>query len=234
MPLLVAYHGAGGNPQEFEENTGFSDASINPDMITVYPAGISKSWQGAAYAAAGVNDEAFTTDLIDRILKEYCIDESRMYAAGFSNGGGFVGTLACSHDHGGRFAAFAAVSGAFYTSEEGLQGMACRPARLPVPILEVHGTDDKTVPYAGGTGRGGRLDPIPTWLSHWAERNKCKTPATNSSRDGIHHFQWPCETSDGLLRHFKIEGHGHSWPKKDKKINISPIIIDFLSAHRYS
>lgn len=42
-PLLLAYHGAGNNPAAFEGETRFSDESINPDMITVYPAGVNVS-----------------------------------------------------------------------------------------------------------------------------------------------------------------------------------------------
>jgi poly(3-hydroxybutyrate) depolymerase len=39
-PPLIAYHGAGGNPADFEAETNLSDESINPNMITVYPAGV--------------------------------------------------------------------------------------------------------------------------------------------------------------------------------------------------
>lgn len=42
-PLLIAYHGAGNNPAAFESETRFSDESINPNMITVYPAGVNVS-----------------------------------------------------------------------------------------------------------------------------------------------------------------------------------------------
>lgn len=44
LPLLIAYHGSGNNPAKFEKQTRFSDESVNPDMITVYPAGI-KVWE---------------------------------------------------------------------------------------------------------------------------------------------------------------------------------------------
>lgn len=40
-PLLIAYHGAGNNPTAFEAETRFSDEGINPNMITVYPAGVN-------------------------------------------------------------------------------------------------------------------------------------------------------------------------------------------------
>ena len=41
MPLLIAYHGSGNNPTAFERETRFSDERINPNMITVYPAGVN-------------------------------------------------------------------------------------------------------------------------------------------------------------------------------------------------
>lgn len=42
-PLLLAFHGSGNNPTEFEGQTRFSDESVNSDMITVYPAGLNVS-----------------------------------------------------------------------------------------------------------------------------------------------------------------------------------------------
>lgn len=38
---LIAYHGSGDNPANFETTTRFSDPSVNPNMIVVYPAGIN-------------------------------------------------------------------------------------------------------------------------------------------------------------------------------------------------
>lgn len=40
-PLIIAYHGSGDNPANFEKTTRFSDPSVNPNMIVVYPAGIN-------------------------------------------------------------------------------------------------------------------------------------------------------------------------------------------------
>jgi poly(3-hydroxybutyrate) depolymerase len=41
MPLIIAFHGSGDNPKNFETTTRFSDPSVNPNMIVVYPAGIN-------------------------------------------------------------------------------------------------------------------------------------------------------------------------------------------------
>lgn len=95
----------------------------------------------------------------------YCIDNSRIYATGKSNGGGFVNTLACSPGHGGDFAAFAPVAAALYTEP------ACTPARSPMPILEFHGKLDETIPYAGSAKK--HLPNIPDWLNTWGVRNVC-------------------------------------------------------------
>ena len=78
-----------------------------------------------------------------------------------SNGGGFIGTIACDAV-GGQFAALAAGSGAFYTDINGPNN-GCTPARSPLPVLEIHGGADKTVFYNGGQGEGGPEPPIPDW-----------------------------------------------------------------------
>ena len=86
---------------------------------------------------------------------------SKLTNCSFSNGGGFIGTLACSPT-GGEFAAFASGSGAFYTDLNG-PANGCAPTRTPLPILEIHGGVDKTVRYEGGQGEGGLQPPIRDW-----------------------------------------------------------------------
>lgn len=78
-----------------------------------------------------------------------------------SNGGGFVNTLACS-SVGGEFAAFAPASGSYYTDSNGPDN-GCRPAPSHLPLLEIHGGNDKSVPYQGGQGEGGIEPSIPDW-----------------------------------------------------------------------
>ncbi|KAI1263518.1 family 1 carbohydrate esterase [Xylariaceae sp. FL1019] len=229
VPLIIAYHGSGGNPTDFEITTRFSDEGLNPNMVVVYPAGVDGNWQGPTYATAGVSDKVFTTDLVNHIKDNYCIDSSRVYAAGHSNGGGFVGTLACSPDHGGnQFAAFAAASGAFYTDVVGDD--ACHPARSPLPILEIHGGADTTIPYAGGEGRGGPLPSIPDWLSRWATRNQCGTSTVSDLANGVHHSVWTCAGQGAVLQHWKIDGHDHSYPGQGAEVDASARIVEFFSS----
>src|SRR4030065_2447482 len=46
-------------------------------------------------ALENVDDVAFTSDMIDRISAEYCVDPSRIYATGMSNGAFMSYRLAC-------------------------------------------------------------------------------------------------------------------------------------------
>lgn len=88
----------------------------------------------------------------DAHLTDYC---------SMSNGGGFIGTLACDPIGSKLFKAVAAHSGAFYTDVNGPNN-GCAPAKI-LPMLEIHGTDDKTVKYAGGEGDGGPQPAISDW-----------------------------------------------------------------------
>ncbi|PHH67918.1 hypothetical protein CDD80_413 [Ophiocordyceps camponoti-rufipedis] len=184
MPLMLAFHGAGGEPTEFERTTRLSEDKINPGVITVYPAGIKGSWEGPSYATPGVDDKAFTAELVDELKKTYCVDETRIYAVGKSNGGGFVNTLACS-PVSSNFAAVAIVAGAMYDHANASADESCRPGRLPLPLLEIHATGDKTIPYNGGEGRGGSLPSIPGFMERiqgWSH----KWPTRESGYEASH------------------------------------------------
>ena len=151
-----------------------------------------------------------------------------------SDGGGFTNTLACSRDHGAPFAAFAPVSGAFYTDTNYSD---CKPSRSPLPILEVHGFVDKTIRYDGGSGNGGPLPAIPDWLSWWARRDGCEDPAADENStagDGYEYIRYSCKGDVDVVRHYKILDLGHKWPNTtitDSPIDASPIILDFFKAN---
>jgi poly(3-hydroxybutyrate) depolymerase len=148
----------------FELDSKMDEARFSGDKIMVYPNGIGGSWAGPSYHSGSTVDQdvQFTADVIADLKAKVCVDEKRVYATGMSNGGGFIGTLACHPLGSGLFAAFAAGSGAFYTDLNGPNN-GCSPSRKPLPILEIHGGSDKTVNYTGGQGEGGIEPSIPSW-----------------------------------------------------------------------
>lgn len=206
--MILGFHGSSSIGLFFEADTRLDSPRFTSNKIMVYPNGVGGSWAEASYhtQTSVAEDLQFVADVLDDIQSEYCIDDRRVYATGISNGGGFVGTLACNDTVGGRFAAFAPAAGAFYT-DAGPLNDGCTPARSPLPILEFHGGSDETVLYRGGKGEGGGEPPIPEWLGFWTERNECDTaPKEQDSFEGdVHHLVWTCNGTEGALQHYKID-----------------------------
>lgn len=232
-PLLIAYHGSETEPLDFETVTWFSDPLVNPDMITVYPAGVDLNWEGPSYANPAVSDLSFTSDLVDQLKDDYCIDPDRLYATGHSNGGGFVNTLACSEQHGSQFAGFASVSAALYTDVHGNEG--CDSTKRVRPVFETHGTVDDVIPYEGGEGRGGPLPKVREWVGRWRKRNRCDwKPKKSQLASDVTDLNWSCHGKPGTLRHVVMKGWDHEYPSRNStSLFISPRIIDWLTPLRH-
>lgn len=209
-PLIVAYHGRGSTGTEVE---GFSRLSTLPAVVA-YPngeigtgSGYRQAWQGAPYEPPGVDDVAFTRDLLDELQGDLCVDARRTYATGKSNGAGFVGLLACRLPD--RFAAVAPVAGAFYPGTE--EGCADAP---PVPVLDVHGTGDTTIPYAGDADRG--LPAIPDWVQGWVDRDGCRAaPQERTIGTDVTIRRWRDCGAGAEVEHVAVQGGGHVWPGAD-------------------
>ncbi|KAK2761253.1 hypothetical protein FQN54_001775 [Arachnomyces sp. PD_36] len=232
-PVVLAFHGSS------HIGVGFDGAALeldirlslpiiptdySADRFFVYPNGEGGAWAGPTYGEVSVDEDLqFINDLLADLKSEYegAIDSNRIYATGFSNGGGFVATLACDEEVGGQFAAFAPVAGSFYTDVNGTEG-SCNPARSPLPILEIHGGVDDTVFYDGGEGEGGPLPAISDWLGYWQERNGCTSDSTSDSDGGnVHHTTWTCNGVEGALQHWKVDENGHNWPSKTINLNMA-------------
>lgn len=109
--LVFSWHGRGKTALSQEALSSFSDPYFNPDMLAVYPQGISNQWQGDP--AATTNDILFALDLLTYISNSYCVNTEAVYSTGKSNGAGFtVNILACDPVAVTKFAAFAAASSA--------------------------------------------------------------------------------------------------------------------------
>ena len=115
-------------------------------------------FQYKALTAKGDN----TTGVIDADTPKEAREKLRarsIYVTGVSNGGGMAARAAC--ELADRLAAAAPVAGGYGTLP------ACRPSR-PLPVLEVHGTGDGVVPYAGKGPR--RSGSVAGWLGMWRWR----------------------------------------------------------------
>ncbi|KAF2495401.1 alpha/beta-hydrolase [Lophium mytilinum] len=220
VPLILSFHGRTKSATEQEGLSQFSNSSYNPDAIAVYPEGVPdakghQQWTSDPDAPADIDDILFTSDLINHLLSRYCIDPSRVYAAGKSNGGGLVNLLACDPGTSAKIAAFAAVSGAFYINGSTGKLPPCKPARVPIPVLETHGLKDHTINYTGGPDKSHRGDtmPIVSWVDDWATRNGLEIDANKTTTlcgDGartVKRYNW-AET----VEHYTFKNLYHDWP----------------------
>ncbi|KAF7971151.1 hypothetical protein HWV62_21964 [Athelia sp. TMB] len=229
-PVVLSFHGYGDNETFQELITGLSEPYIsinNLPIIAVYTAGAwgpgktftndpARAWQGAPYSPYGVDDIAYTHDVVTQVQKNLCVDNSRLFASGKSNGAGFTNELACTASTASLFAAFAPISAALYPTADPSTAAGCNPGRA-VPLINFHGLADPVIPFDGQPSNAAgnvtyALPNIDTWRTEWALRNGCPTgdsvvtnPYPNTSMN-----TWDC--GGAPVHAYSVAGLGHSWP----------------------
>jgi polyhydroxybutyrate depolymerase len=203
LPLVLTFHGAGGTARSTESTTGMSELGNRNAFISVYPNAIGRYWDVAGRGANPDDDVIFIGSLLDQLDAALCIDDSRVYATGVSNGGSFVARIGCELSN--RLAAIAPVAGGYGAQPP------CQPDR-PVSLLEIHGTDDRTVPYDGDGphGEGG----VWSFLAQWNGWDGCPGDAPVWRRLAARAFwvaKTPCAAGT-TVAHIKLVDEPHAWP----------------------
>ena len=243
VPLLLNLHGYGSNNLEQENYGDFRAIADTANFLVVHPNGVfdaanNRNWNTFGPRGSGVDDVAFLSTLIDTLARRYRLDLNRVYSTGMSNGGFMSYELACQL--GNRVAAIASVTGSMTAGR--LAG--CTGIR-PVPVLEIHGTDDRTVPNPGGMAL--QFVAIPTLLNSWVQRNGCNpTPTVTAvpdinTADGCtaERSVWAGGRNGSVVEHFRIIGGGHTWPgtafpngTTNQDINASREVWRFVRRYR--
>lgn len=198
-PVILAFHGWGETAGVMEETTGLNEARA----VVIYAEGVDRAWAPAPYArTTGDEDLAFVRALLDDVVSTYPVDRQRIFATGFSNGGGFAAYLSCRMPD--TFHAVAPVGAAYYAPIH-----ADCPGQ-PVARLDIHGTDDDVIAYHGGTRHGTPYESVPEVLDGVARRNGCEgTAITRHSREVIEQHWQGCRLP---LVHLRVGGGAHVWP----------------------
>jgi polyhydroxybutyrate depolymerase len=197
-PMVINMHGLGSNALEQQFYSGFDFVADTAGIIMAYPNGVDNQWN--AFFNFGVDDVGFISALIDTMAANFSVDLNRVYATGMSMGGFMSYRLACELEN--RITAIASVTGL-------LAYEPCDPSR-PVPVLQMHGTDDPTVPYTG----------VPLTISYWTDHNLCPPDSTVIDLPDIDPddqstvtltIYSPCDDSSEVLL-YTINGGEHTWP----------------------
>lgn len=149
-PLVIVLHGytASGGLQDLYFGT--SERGRELGFITLAPNGLVDSkgnryWNASAaccdFDLSGVDDVGYILGLIDEAAKLWHIDTDRVYLIGHSNGAYMAHRLAC--DAPERVTAIAPLAG---VSQMTLASCKSGP---PVSVLQMHGTLDSSVLFAG-------------------------------------------------------------------------------------
>ena len=247
LPLIVGFHGYGGNAEQMREQTGLDAEADKRGFVVAYVLGTgvaSKGFNagdccGAPAWASDTDDLGLAREIVKTLSAQYCVDPKRVYSAGFSNGGFMSYRMVC--EAADVFAAVASVAGVL-----GVPPETCKPAR-PVPLIHIHGTNDRTVPYEGGGAAGGLgtlagikfrsvADSVGTLRKAWTcgETSKEVAKTTDTRCE-----EWTGCAAEAKVELCTVDGGGHQWPGgkgtpvggKTSEFAATKNILDFFEAH---
>lgn len=219
LPLIIALHGGGGTARGMAIYTIFHTLDAGEDFIVVYPQSAADNWNDGRIPQSPIvraqfvyDDVGFFDALIDRLITDYPVDPTRIYATGISNGGHMALRLACELSD--RIAAIAAVTANLSAD------LDCQP-EYPVGVLVINGDEDPLVPYDGGIvarNRGTDLSTAET-MRFWQEANGCDPDPVQARQDDVTDDETALRIdtypncSDGVETTLvTVEGGGHTWP----------------------
>lgn len=238
MPLLLSLHPFVLDPEAWEAYSGLAAGAAQRGYLTVSPRGSDPGprWSVPGGLPGGPDDLAFISDLVDRMESTYCVDTSRVFAAGFSAGAAMSVAIGCQM--GARFAAIAASGGSNLTS-------LC-PDAAPIDSLILHGTADPIAPINGSQiifapplGL-----PVADVVASAAERAGCDaTPATSRFGRTIIRSRYQHCTTGRRVEYWQMDGFGHTWAGAspvldavgggtDTEISATTTVLDFFDTAR--
>lgn len=247
VPVILGFHGGNSKPKNFSKISRLNEkVADTKGYVIVYPAGYQKFWHSGDDCCGppfdeGIDDVAFVRAVLNDVEARLPVDKSRIYAAGFSNGGKMTYRVACTLSD--RIAAIVVNASSL--------GIAnCNPSR-PLSVLHFHGTADTFHPYTRGRGTATKFDMIqtgaPDTIDKWLNWNQCSAKTEVIYKKGaaqcVAHSQ--CKNNTEVIL-CTIEGMGHQWPgfhirfprKLAKKLGPSTddlsatnMLLDFFEKH---
>ena len=233
-PLVFVLHGYGGS---FDlDHVGMNEAAERHGFAVCYPQGAKdgrgKPCWNVGYpfqADMAIDDIAFLSKLARKLQKQHNLSRKNTFCTGMSNGGEMCYLLAYSKQT--TFRAVAPIAGLT---------MAWMPEKYtrtrPIPLFEVHGTQDRTSEWTGdleNKGGWGAYIAVPDAIDYWVKRNSCdkeeheKLPLKTANANQViaHRYTDTEHGNDVWL--YEIIGGGHTWGEKD--LDIAEEIWNFFS-----
>jgi polyhydroxybutyrate depolymerase len=212
VPLILNLHGYTSNALQQQLYGNFMPIADTANFLIVHPEGTGAANQQFwnAGLASSPNDINFLNTLIDSLKVQYNIDANCVYSCGMSNGGIMSYYMAALSNS--KIAAIASVTGTMFNP-----WLNTIPGRI-VPVMEIHGTNDATVPYNGNASNN--MASIDTVLKRWRSHNACNSSSlvTNvpniNTTDGATAINYKFYNSNGkaYVEHYRVVSGAHTWP----------------------
>ena len=233
-PVLMLLHANGITPEVMASLTEVADVAATQGFWAVLPAAVGGVWKDDPWKT-GADDVNFITALIAQLGGQGA-NLSRIYAAGYSNGGFMTTRLACAASD--KIAAFGIVAA---TTRYGVSNTCGTPVSRPKAWFV--GSADSIVPIAGALD----LRSADSTMSYWNSLQGCGGVLANSIPNRV--------TSDGTtvqqVRYtgcqrgvenqlYTVTGGGHAWPGGlasvtgviSQDIKATGLIWSFVSPYR--
>jgi len=237
-PLVINFHGFGDCASTYATNVGASLGlnlvADDNNFLVVYPQAAFREkgdvyWEPGDNGSQSINenDVYFTKQLISEISGEYNIDESRVYAVGYSNGGMMSYDLACN---GSDFIAAVGIMSGISLSE------TCEVADAYTSVIHFHGIGDDVLPFEGDENYFSVSEVINSWLDHNnIPASSLETTELNNGDVVRDVYTGGSENTSVVLYTVNSEFEkvgGHVWFSEDiDEVPPSQILWDFLSQH---
>ena len=187
-PLLMVYAAAGQSGHASERMTGLTPAATAAGFVVVY----------ADHRPLSIPAIEQLGTIPGLVANKWCIDETRIYVTGHSDGGTAALALAVL-DKTKKVPAAIAPSAAGWTGKD-LEAYQC-PA--PIPVMVMHGANDRLFPGWG--------TQTSAW---WAACNGCDVAKTKKVEDGCVAYQG-CASGGATLYCEGIGSH-RDWPNLNR------------------
>jgi len=245
LPLVVMLHGCTQSPDGFKDETRMNEVAEQENFVAIYPdqttaAHYNECWQwfNDANTTRGNGELELIKGMVDQVKSDHAIDDQRVYAAGFSAGGGFVPNLVV--EYADVFAAGGVHSGLMYdvaeTESDGstvMSSCSSGPSpeqegqhaydrmeqfgiTRPVPTIVFHGTSDYTVYPCNGDEETERATVTNDLALDGTDDDNLDYDADNTttgSGDSLSYTKYEYADDDGTVwvEKYKVDSMGHAW-----------------------
>ena len=230
MPLVFVMHGFTDDASSIRNYSKMNQFANQYGFAVCYPRGTLDSsgdrfWNVgyAFHENETVDDVGFLTELAEYLQVSNGLNPNYTFATGMSNGGEMCYLLACQEYN--TFKAVAPVAGMI------LQDILneCNNSS-PIPIFEIHGSQDNVTPLAGDQNNNdgwGAYPSIPFTINYFSEKNECTTVETETLpntdfTDGSYvvsekHLNG---INNNEVWYYELVGAGHDWPGSSGNMDI--------------